>query len=183
MPPAPGFPLPKVDSRPGSRPGTPTGSRSGTPTGSRPDTPTGSHPGTPVPAVEVDVDVDYEIHIIVKKWRESLMKHGNFRLNYLKSYTDDISENLHDFWFWGDGVGEMCRTQEDFCTFEFTPVEARKDPEEPDLSLGSFTRTSSPFNIWFEKLTIDYSVRDEVLKHREQKLAGSTSAHARRAAD
>ncbi|KAJ3830185.1 hypothetical protein F5880DRAFT_1606874 [Lentinula raphanica] len=129
-PPAPGFPLPKVDSRPGSRPGTPgTGSRSG------------SHPGTPVPTVEVDVDVDYEIHIIVKKWRESLMKHGNFRLNYLKSYTDDISENLHDFWFWGDGVGEMCRTQEDFCTFEFTPVEAREDPEEPDLSLGSFTRT------------------------------------------
>ncbi|KAJ3776091.1 hypothetical protein FB446DRAFT_337426 [Lentinula raphanica] len=167
----PGTPL---GSPPGSHPGTPLGS----PPGSHPGTPIGSRPGTPTTKVDVNVDVDYEIKLIMTDWRESLNVHRAFELDYLNSYTDDISETFHDFRFWGDGVGEGCKTKAGYCKVEINLSTTFIDRNYPDPFLGHIFQ-DRPGDKRLSLLALDYNIRRQALQHQRDRQRGSTSAHAR----
>ncbi|KAJ3830184.1 hypothetical protein F5880DRAFT_1501744 [Lentinula raphanica] len=167
----PGTPL---GTPPGSHPGTPLGS----PPGSHPGTPIGSRPGTPTTKVDVNVDVDYEIKLIMTDWRKSRNVHRAFELDYLNSYTDDISETFHDFRFWGDGVGEGCKTKAGCCRVEINLSTTFIDRNYPDPFLGHIYQ-DRPGDKRLSLLALDYNIRRQALQHQRDRQRGSTSAHAR----
>ncbi|KAJ3776092.1 hypothetical protein FB446DRAFT_337312 [Lentinula raphanica] len=154
----------------------PLGLRSGTPTGSHPSPPLGSRPGTPTTTVDVDVDVDYETRRSMSEWRERLEVHEEFELNYVNSYTDDISENEHDFRFWGDGVGALCKTKAGGCRVELNRKRSTLDPSN---IMGHILYQDPLGERTLPLLSLPYSIREQALQHQRDRQRGSTSAHAR----
>ncbi|KAH7873808.1 hypothetical protein F5879DRAFT_987128 [Lentinula edodes] len=96
--------------------------------------------GTPVSKIKT------EIKTILTKWRESdhVSKKPkdakNFDLEYDNRYDDNIHLNLHEFSFWGKGVGEGCKEEEDGCYVQYEQDEYSELGAEvqrhPDAAMG-----------------------------------------------
>ncbi|KAJ4495003.1 hypothetical protein C8J55DRAFT_545920 [Lentinula edodes] len=101
--------------------------------------------GTPVSKIKT------EMKTILTEWRKSdyVSKKPkdakNFELKYANRYDDNVHLNLHGFSFWGSGVGEECKEEEDGCYVQYEQDEYRRDFESLFVPATSLEATVQIF--------------------------------------